>query len=602
MPVSEAFANRLGFTTVGGSTSYHLNRLRARELGIRSAFGLGAAALYRNMPNLRGTKRSYAQSVGSQDMSQLTTQQSSAVLDGLYANHELIDRKRAPPAKFRLHPAKYLNMDSMLKNMFFPTMTTKLRFGMSSFTGVNLMDCTDYVADTTAGQGAESAHAQLRARGLYRGVAMFTIRDSNYDVNRQTDNALNSKCLTVGTAQAGTSTVDKPILTPYRRFLSSPQQDRDGGDVINAAPTVTANAITLPNEIRCLSLGTNLNDMEENAVGGMVYTDPYIAQEKYFNTSKSQEASNTGLTNNEAPPSGVTQDTMVGPTANSYYSYMKDSVMRIQDGYVHLDIMNTELTPCVVEVVLHSRKKTTLTTQEIMSTLWNDVDRHLTAKASSNHDLDATSIKSGGWQAFYDPNYPLLKFNSKAQVSDYINEVHRSNHVLAPGQAKTVKIALGSFWYKVGNKYDFEYHAETPPSPTTMLKHKENVGSLICSIGHSGFEYPQAITGVPDLNKVLIAPSTSYGSTDWGNLAGSGFWVGKANAPSSISIDGTYQDKFYPVTFDRTPNSVINNGQLRPAVFAGGYAIPMATIVPQRVATNIGQTLQSVNGSNPTGV
>lgn len=574
----------------------------APYLASKAVSGIAAKARdyiksYSTMP----PKRSFSQAVGSQDLSQLSSTQTSAVLNSLYSGQEVVDRKRSPPVKFRLHPAKYLEMDKMLKSMFFPTMTTKLRFGMSSFTGVNLKDMTDFVAGMDAGQGAASAHAQLRARGLYRGVAMFTIRDTNFDVGRTSDNALNSKSLQVGEAVADTR--DNTIFTPYRRFLSSPQAPGglDAANVSNTPITLTANKVGLENEIRCLSLGTNLNDIEENAVGGMVYTDPFIAQDKFFNTAKTLEASNTGLVNNENPPVGTSAATMVGPTANTYYSYMKDSVIRIQDGYVHLDIMNTELTPCVVEVVLHSRKKTTLSTNEIYRTLWNDVNRHLTAKASANHDLDPSAIVAGGWQAFFDPNYPLMKFNSKAQVADYLNEVHRSNHVLAPGQSKTVKIALGSLWYRVGNKYEYEYNTSAAPAPQTITKFKENVGSLICSIGHSGFEYPQAVTGIQDLSTVQIDPSTSGGTTGWGNTAGSGFWVGKSHAPSSISIDGTYQDKFYPATFDRTPNSVINNGNLRQATFGGaaGAAVPLATIVPERVATNLNQTLQSVTG-NPT--
>ena len=180
-------------------------------------------------------------------------------------------------------------------------------------------------------------------------------------------------------------------------------------------------------------MGSNLADMEENAVAGMCYADPVVSQFRVRSVTASDnglvtEAANTGVIEGEDNPDTANPSTTyVGPDATNYFSYMSDAVMRIVDGSLQMDIMNTEQTPCVVEIVIHSKKKNDLTKAQIYKELFNDVNRHLRAKGVSDAP-DATANQTGGWQAFYDPNYPLLKVPSKARVLSYITEVHRSNH------------------------------------------------------------------------------------------------------------------------------------------------------------------------------
>ena len=272
---------------------------------------------------------------------------------------------------------------------------------------------------------------------------------------------------------------------------------------------------------------------------------------------------------------------------------MKDGVVRISDGYVHIDIMNTEQTPCVVELVIHSRKKTDLDTQSIYNMLWHDVERAQRQKAVTD-SASSTGNTAGGWQAWYDPKYPFLKYNSNARVKAHISEVHRSNHVLAPGQSKLIKIALGNLWYKIGGKSDEPYTDSSGDVPSFIAKNVNNPGQLYFNIGHSGFEYPQNVAQLPYIDQVYTEPSNqSNPQLKFGDVAGTGFWVGKATAPSSISIDGTYCDKFYPATFDRSPNGVLNHDILKVANVKSG-AVPLATIVPARSATSQSDIVQPI--------
>lgn len=542
---------------------------------------------------LRGTKRARE----SQDLSQASTATAASQLQLIHSRHEMIDRKRLPPSSYRLHPAKYLQMDKMLKSMFFPTMTTKLNFGISSFSGVNLVNAHDKTDGLPA-----PLEDRLRTRGLFRGLAMFDVRNTDGGITRSTADGLNCTSVRVGeTAVAAGNAMN--IGSMYRRYHSQPLQviasggssSADGDTVVNQEPDIVNTDSETAGTIRSLTLGTNLSDIEENATAGMCYSDPVIAQYRLRGqagtASASSEAANTNMIDGEpGPVLNSANTTWTGPDQNNYFTHMQDAVVRVTDGYVHLDIMNTEQTPCVVEVVIHSKKKNDRTKAQIFNELFTDVNRHLKAKGVvDNSQVGANP--SGGWQAFWDPNYPLLKVPSKARCLQYISEVHRSNHVLAPGQAKTVKIALGNLWYKLGNKSDRINDDYNPALSQQFPKVKDNTGCLYFSIGHSGFEYPQSVTNFgPNVTNVETTPGDLNTP-----LTGAGFWVGKTNAPSSISIDGVYQDKFYPITIDRSPNNVLDHNAPRPAVLSsskglalGAAAVPLATIIPQRVATSSG--------------
>lgn len=559
----------------------------------------GAGVLTAAMYNFNKRSRSSQETTGS------SLTQASTALEVIHGNHELITRKREPASSYRLHRAKFLVMDKMLKSLFFPLNTTQLRFGISSFTGSNLSNINDKTVSS-----AGSTSDDMRPRGLYRGLCMFDVRNTDYDADRQSENALNCKLNNVGGVSVGGTVGD--ITSVYRRFHSRPSQTAafDGGPIQNNGPPVFTTVDTAsPNTLRSISLGTNLNDIEEAATSGMCYADPQVAFYKsrditpgnptptQFTTN--QESNNTGLLQDQDPalnggdPSSLTSTSWTGPDKEHYWGRFKDAVVRIVDGSVELDIMNTEHSPCVVELVIHSRKGGyNRGKQFVYQQLWQDVERHLNAKNVHN-PVDGTANPVGGWQAFFDPTYPLLKIPSKGEANRYVNEVHRSNHVLAPGQSKKVKIALGNLWYKIGSKVD------TNIGETDFAKEKNSNGTLYFSIGHSGFEYPQTVSSLGnEVTGVFTSPSVQTAGK-FGDIAGTGFWVGKANAPSSISVDGSYTDKFYPLTFDRQPQSVYSAGLPRVAAVNGlggtaSAAVPLSTIVAQRVATGDDTVVQEL--------
>lgn len=568
--------------------------------GYLTAYILARGGESMSLPSLRGSagRGSSKRKRESQDLSQASTTTVQSALTLMHNNHEMIDRKRAPPVTYRLHPAKYLQMDKMLKSMFFPLMTTMLKFGISSFSGCNLINA----ADKTQSSPPSGIADKLRTRGLYRGVCMFDVRNTDGTVTRDTTNALNCATQQIGQTDLPVAAVNPSIWSHYRRFNSQPLlnsgRQGDAEKIVNASPDLVNTNSETQNTIRSLTLGSNLSDIEENAIGGMCYADPAISQYRVRSittSSAAQEgAANTGLIAGESGPLiSSSNTTWTGPDQDNYFTHLENATMRIVDGHLKLDIMNTEQTPCVVEVVIHSKKKNTMTKAQIFDQLWNDVNRHLKAKGVT----DAPSVDanpSGGWQAFFDPNYPLLKVPSNARCLQYVSEVHRSNHVLAPGQSKQIKIFLGNLWYKLGNKTDvIDDDLSGSGDAQQFPKVKDNVGALYCTIGHSGFEYPQSVASFASgVGNVSLLPGTLDPDDQ---ITGTGFWVGKSFAPSSISVDGEYQDKYYPTTIDRSPNNIINSGQPRIANlgYGGGFvngntAVPLATIIPQRVATSSG--------------
>lgn len=560
----------------------------AKDYATAYILSAGESYIASKMPSLRGTAK---RKRDAPDLSQSSTSSTQMALANIVAGHELIDRKRAPGKTYRLHPAKYLVMDKMLKSMFFPLMTTRLKFGMSSFTGTNLRNAQNL--DTA---GVLTPLEQLRARGLYRGLVMFNVRNTDGNITRSTDNALNAKTLSVG-QYAGDNSSGAPvagdIFSSYRRFHSQPSTTdgssvpADAVKVANELPVFTADDSSTSGTIRSLDLGANLSDIEENAVAGMCYADPAISQYRLRSvtaTSGAQElAANTGLIASESGPIvGSENLTYTGPDQSNYFTHLENVVVRIVDGHVIMDIMNTEQTPCVVEVVIHSKKKNNVAKAQCFNQLYQDVNRYVRGKAVVDAP-DASSQQSGGWQAFWDPSYPLLKVPSGSRCLEYMSEVHRSNHVLNPGQSKSIKIQLGNLWYKLGNKADIIDDDFDGANAQQFPKFKWNAGSLFFTVGHSGFEYPQNAAALP-LNNALIITDPGDASVQ----LGSGFWVGKSHAPSSISIDASYEDKYYPCTVDRTANPMFNSGMQRIAFTTGNFAVPAATIIPQRVAASSG--------------
>lgn len=558
-----------------------------------------------------------------------TTQTSQEkALAAAVAHGEQVDRRRVGAKQYRLHPAKWLKMDKMLKSMFFPMNNIALNFGISSFSGVN-----NYTSDDALGLGISGNNSvnTARTRGLHRGVAMFTVRNTYDGCNRSDVVYLNNAHASVGgmrilTPDGGTQPQYAYAQSIYRRYHSQPElvagTRSDAGLVFQSkCQQFTAEDVVDSTKIRDLDLGCSLAQMEEIAASSMVYSDPVFNYRPNKNNVTTTALAgelvrgNTGVLAGEnelAHPTikdGVNNmltSTELVSGNPAYLGAVKDAVMRIADGELIMDIMNTEQTPCVVEIVIHSKKKNNKTKQQIYNSLYQDVDDRLHRKNPNSTDIPADSPMQGGWQAWYDPSYPLLRIPAGSPTANFISEVHRSQHVLYPGQSKEIKIALGSLWYKIINKNDSKLVNNNPNH--VFQKWKDNVGSLYVAVGHSGFEYPQQPFGLPTQdggvvqawttpNAGLGEPQQQQGSP----YSGTGFWVGKAHAPSSISLSGKYTEKFYPLTFDRSGHNELVSTATRPSFLTStaGFgsetpAVPLSVIVSDRVATNQESVIQKL--------
>lgn len=569
-------------------------------------------------------KAAVKRAVGGANQCKNSQKQQETALQAAVAHGEAMDRRRLAMRSYRLHPSKWLQMDKMLKSLFFPLNTMRLNFGISSFSGVNNYNYTDALGFAIE-DGNTGEVNTARTRGLHRGVALFTVRNTLDVANRTSSSYLNAVHAVVGgtrsTDTGGTGTVKYPAINSiYRRYHNQPElqagNTSDAGLVFQGkCQTFTDEDVVDMTKIRNLDLGFTLAQMEEIAASSMVYSDPVFN----YRPNKNQIGGSTSTVGEYVRGNG---NVLAGETAEArptikkdgstltnnmltsteeldgqpaYLGAVGDAVMRIADGELVMDIMNTEQTPCVVEVVIHSKKKNNKTKQEIYNSLYQDIDRKLHRINPNLGDLPSDSPIGGGWQAFYDPSYPLLRIPAGSATANLISEVHRSQHVLYPGQSKEIKISLGSLWYKIMNKNDVTAINNLPNQLYQKLK--DNVGSLYVAIGHSGFEFPQQPFGMPGTTASWTAPNVGVGSGDGEKqgtpFSGTGFWVGKAHAPSSISISGKYAEKFYPLTFDRSAHTeLVSTCAGRPAFITDSSlagqtpAVPLAVIVNDRVATN----------------
>jgi hypothetical protein len=553
----------------------------------------------------------------SGNCSRHSTAQLTALVKHVHTNVEGGTAARAAGASYRLHPGKYVKCDPILKDFFFPLLTSKLNFGFSSVTGLGNNSWNDASGNTVEEKGA---------RGLFRGVSFFKLRFTNPLIDRTNVNALNDTPIKVaGSTGVDSSGLNGDIMSTYRRYNSAPVQYKAGstGPAAGTGPFPSSGASVIQTEcqtftegvvpflapgtsqasddssVRLLGVGMNLAHLETNA---------------YMSSNFRQSIENTALVPPAQPtiPIGTSNSSVepnwngVIPLASStetgcvvrgtpsdphYHLNQKDAVMRIADGQVSLDITNTCRSMERIEIVIHAMKKTSNDTNipELYEAIYEGVDyaqRSQTPIGGANDTTNAGSNKPGGWQAFYDPEYPLLKTTSRhgKKVNDIAKEVHRSIHVLSPGQSKNVKIALGSLYYSLGNK------SETPINDDDgFIQAKEdNVGSLAVCIGHTGF---QALETMATTNSTL---ASAYGSSSnnpdsvgfSNDLKGGGFWAGRSFAPSSVLVGGTYVEKYYPLYFNSTQRLFGNFGVYTPSFFLGSSnTLPLANIPQEVVAT-----------------
>lgn len=538
-----------------------------------------------------------------------TPDQVEKILDANYRSGEMVERKRLPPAYFRLHAAKYLQMDKVLKSLFFPLRTLRNFFGLSSYSDCNRTDAEDLL------QIAKNVSGVMRTKGNYRGVAFFTVRNTDLQVNPTSSDCLNADPKAIGGIRASDNSYIADIDSIYRPYHNGPcfsgvasagQVVFDGSQVNGAKQQVlTSDDSKDQTQVRDLSMGINLSHIEKAALNGMCYADPVVANGRLANPSSPVlQQENTELLPGQNALSFYQNSPWINTDAGSEtYNYqVANGVVRIVDGSLEMDIMNTENTPCVVEVVIHSKKKNNLSKQKIWDQFHMDYERLNAAYGTTSGFTAADANLSGGWQTFYDPEVPLMKLPKSATVYQYVTEVHRSHHILAPGQSKLVSIKLGSLWYKLSNKNDLHIVNPTGIGEGDVYKgflsYVDNVGTLFVSLGHSGFNCPQGIQAVlngPEGSKVynqaFMSPQTDF-ATVANTVRGTGWWAGMVHAPSSILVSGKYEEQFYPLSFDRS--QPVSTRQLihRGAVFQDvddatkRAFIPLTHILPEKVVTS----------------
>lgn len=362
--------------------------------------------------------------------------------------------------------------------------------------------------------------------------------------------------------------------------------------------TLTNNEVTKPGFIRQVGVGANLAHMEDHAWAatnfiptasavayGAADTYPVVGGQVVVKPVVGNAVGTAGLRGTSPTWDGTAP--LIYQTG-TYPARVRDATMRIKDGILSLDLSNTAKTPCVIEFVVHQMNKTAddITTQTLMNEIYAGYDYYSRQTTGGLNLQDSSAGQPGGWQAFYDPTVPFLsvpKQHSK-KIKPIAREVHRSNHVLAAGQSKTVKFKLGSMTYKLGSKSVNEttQRIDNPPSQTlygTIPVKEENVGMLNFSIGHTGFQAFESMGFGTDT-------LTLQGTTDPVPDA-YGFWAGKTYSPSSILCTGMYQEDYYPMYVHSTNRLEGNVGVTRPS----STVDPQSTDAPGK----LGLTLLDIN-------
>lgn len=507
------------------------------------------------------------------------------------AGTEYGDSRRAPAYTARLHTAKYLTCDPLLKDLFFPVLTMAKRFGFCSTTGIDALTAALNVTGVADGSDYPVIHS--KASGVYRGIAMFTLRSEVIGPN--SSSKLNATPYAMGvTSIDGTS---RTFNSAYRRFNSRPDMANDtvNGSVISdvtSAPTVTNDQFA-PSDLAHPS-----SQMYVSEVGNILELETKAVQSTNFqhaigSTTSSEGTTTLGVQDGNPGPNWSGSGNLSAGNG-TYYANLKNTTIRICDGYLELDITNGKSTSTFIEVVIHAHRKhsSTISTQSLLNAIANAVNYQQTDRnVDTYYSNSASSQNPGGWQAFWDPTYPLLgcKSQHRKPIDDIAREVHRSNHMLGPGQSKMIKINLGSLYYDIGNKSTDASKSGSEPQPNGFLIPQCGVGALNVTIGHSGVQQlsaPVNPTGGSTGPQFSVKPDAYDVSAGEAHIYnGGGFWVGKTFCPSEIVVGGNYVEKFYPSYVVDKERRNWSDRPLMPPANSNGMALPAALPVMDTVGT-----------------
>lgn len=524
-------------------------------------------------------------STSSGNMSTLTSKSVGTALRAITNTAELESHKRSSAAKYRLHAAKYLKMDAMLKELMFPLHRFKGFFGFMSTSGSATNVAVPATSDTVA---------KLAPRSAWRGISFFKLRHtgprylSGYpapDTDVGQAKVLNAARIDIGSTNFTPNGDPETISSYFRRFNNRPELVPGGNGAVAPPDTSPSGIMSMSNEAgfyKQLWMDFNCADIESTSLQESSFLPLLTA-------STGQGGGDLGGSGQWSDPqTGPKPYNVTGSTINEIKTNntLKDAVVRIADGKVEMDITNGSRVPTVVECVIHSMKKNTPATPKTMNT--TQIYEHIWKGASYNKSeksifegghTGSYSAAQGGWNTFWDPKTPFLKVSGpgKKMVDDICNEVHRSVHYLAPGESKTVSIALGSLYYKLG--YRSGFYDPTDSTETGYIDIiQDGPGTLAVAIGHFGIDCLEtAFSDGVDFALVQAGGSSA--------LEGSGFWVGKRPAPSQIVVSGKYEEAWYPSYMNRECRS-INSASAQGSHIGGDYfSAPLGSIAPEQVST-----------------
>lgn len=588
------------------------------------------------MPNLReemdiektpqGTKRkapekssssagnTHSSRTSTANMSTLTTRSCSRMQKAITNMAELEAHKRSTPANYRLHAAKYLKMDAMLKQLFFPLHRFRGFFGFTSTSGTGL--------ETALPQNAGNV-ARLAPRSAFRGISFFKVRHTSCRKLPQypdlttpdgQSKVLNAERVKIGSSDLTGTTSD--VYTYFRKFnntptlqLTNPPNFETGaGAPPNTKPEVAINMGNIATNYRQLGMDFNAADIERISLAESNFLPMIPASTGAGGGGQAGGEPWAGVVaNNAGYEAGVR---VYGGTADSQTLLppLKDAVIRIADGKLSMDIANGCRIPTVVELVIHSMKKQSLannslnqgsnvawSTKQIYQSLWKAANwQHGEKSSFGNGETNPTggpnNAPQGGWNTFWDPKTPFLKVSGpgKQLVDHFASEVHRSVHYLAPGESKTINIALGSLYYKIGGRssaYAAMQDASSEDGKMGVLQ--DGAGTLAIAVGHYGI----------DCLETAFKDESGVNLTNFGNplapdtTVGAGFWVGKRPAPSQIVVSGEYQESWYPSYMDRPSRHIAAPTALSSTIGTRNHSVPLGSIAPELVATVSGEEL-----------
>lgn len=502
--------------------------------------------------------------------------------------------KRAHPVTYRLHPAKYIKCDPLLKEMFFPTYNLGQYFNFRSISGVNGL------VGTLPNMQVDRPE-EVALTGRYRGVAMFKLRHSDPGTAADTSNALACN-MTAHGSFSPTNSGSSTIYSTYRVFQNGPKVDTPSGVAPGNGSQVSQNSLQIRYDhpevsaknddiLDAKNVALSLNTIESAAaLHTQQFISPLVGASNTYNSAGTGPVGTTSYYNGQS-------NVLYGD--NMYHQNLQAAKFRISDGFLLMDIMNAGESCCEIEMVIHSMKKTakTVTFEDGFQDIFRAVDMYQRGQTDQNAKiLYASGDNTGGWQSLYDPDYPLLKVpSSYKKFCPHLNEVHRSIHVLEPGQSKEIKVYLGNLWYSPASKYDVTMDKlEEDKSDYGSIDNKvDNAGSLMVTLGHSGFRALEfgvtANAGTDNTSKV----------TQLTTVQNTGKYVGVSRCPSQIMCTAKYMEKFYPMSIEAASQGLGPIARPRPSIISDAsqrsIALPLGAIVATQVATPSSGSVRSVN-------